>query len=191
MTETADHNQAAGQPSAEPDLDPTIRSRAAAGLGIGDCFEVQRTFTPDLVRAFGDLSRDFNPIHYDEEFARSRGFTGLISHGLLVGCLMTEIGGQIGWLAGGMDFKFLKPVYLGQTVRCRLTLVEVGPGGRARAEGKFINQGGELVAEVVLTGRLPNAEQRRILARSVEPSVGDSDSQKYVPVFLREPSVQK
>lgn len=172
MTDRADHDPVTGEPRPEPDVDPTIRRRAAAGLEEGDCFEVQRTFTPDMVKAFGELSRDFNPIHYDEEFARSRGFTGLISHGLLVGCLMTEIGGQIGWLAGGMDFKFLKPVYLGQTVRCRLTLTTVGPGGRARAEGKFINQDGELVAEVVLTGRLPNAEQRRILARSVEPPRG-------------------
>ena len=169
MVNSADYDSVTEYLETEPPIDPTIRRRAAAGLREGDYFVAERTFTPELVRAFGGLSRDYNPIHYDREFARSRGFTGLISHGLLVGCLVTEIGGQIGWLAGGMDFKFLKPVYLGQTIRCRVTVNKIGPGGRAEAEGEFIDQDGRSVARVILTGRLPNAEQRRILARSVEP----------------------
>ncbi len=30
------------------------------------------------------------------------------AHGLLVGSMLTEIGGQLGWLATEMDFKFQK-----------------------------------------------------------------------------------
>ena len=66
---------------------PTIRQRAIEGLHPGDTFTVTRTFTEDLTRAFGALSRDFNPVHYDQRFTSAKGFDGLICHGLLVGSL--------------------------------------------------------------------------------------------------------
>ena len=46
-----------------------IRRRTIEGLRTGDTFTATRTFTEELVRAFGDLSRDYNPVHYDQRFA--------------------------------------------------------------------------------------------------------------------------
>lgn len=144
-----------------------IRRRAIEGLRPGDTFTLRRTFTEEMTKAFGDLSRDFNPIHYDPRFASAKGFPGLICHGLLVGSLITEVGGQIGWLATGIDLRFMKPVFFGDTITCRFTLVEVDERGRARGRAAFSNQHGVAVAEATLTGRLPGEAERAVLAAMV------------------------
>lgn len=144
-----------------------IRQRAIDGLRPGDTFTAARTFTEDLVQAFGDLSRDYNPVHYDRRFALAKGFGGLISHGLLVASLLTEIGGQIGWLATGMELRFLKPVFLGDTVTCRFMLLEVAERGKAHGRAVFTNQEGATVIEAALAGRLPGDAERAILAAMV------------------------
>ncbi len=144
-----------------------IRQRAIEGLRPGDTFTLSRTFTEELVRSFGDLSRDYNPVHYDRRFASAKSFPALICHGLLVGSLITEVGGQIGWLATGIDFRFVKPVFFGDTVTCRFTLLEIDERGRARASAVFSNQDGTTVIEASLTGRLPGDAEREILAAMV------------------------
>jgi acyl dehydratase len=144
-----------------------IRQRAIDGLRPGDTFTLTRTFTEELTRAFGALSRDYNPVHYDRRFAEAKGFGGLICHGLLVGSLLTEVGGQIGWLASGIDFRFVKPVFPGDTVTCRFTLHEVDDRGRARASAVFTNQDGTTVVEATLAGRLPGEADRAVLAAMV------------------------
>jgi len=144
-----------------------IRRRTIEGLRPGDTFTVSRTFTEELTRAFGALSRDYNPVHYDERFAGAKGMSGLICHGLLVGSLLTEVGGQIGWLARGMEFRFLKPVYCGDTVACHFTLLSVDEAGRAQGRAVFTNQDGVTVIEATLTGRLPGEAERAVLARMV------------------------
>lgn len=144
-----------------------IRRRTIEGLRPGDTFTVTRTFTEDLTRSFGDLSRDYNPVHYDQRFASAKGFADRICHGLLVGSLITEVGGQIGWLATGIDFKFMKPVFFGDTVTCRFTVLEVDERGRARARAIFSNQHGVTVIEAALGGRLPGDAERAVLASMV------------------------
>ncbi len=147
-----------------------IRQRAIEGLRAGDTFTLTRTFTAELTRAFGDLSRDDNPVHHDQRFASTKGFSGLICHGLLVGSLVTEVGGQIGWLATGLDFRFMKPVFFGDTVTCRFTLEEVDERGRAKARAILSNQHGTTVVEATLTGRLPGEAERTVLAALVAES---------------------
>ena len=61
-----------------------IRNKAIEGLKAGDSFSVSRTFTEADVLQFGDLSRDYNPVHYDERFAAAKSFHARICHGLLV-----------------------------------------------------------------------------------------------------------
>jgi len=43
-------------------------------LNVGDTFSIKREITDELIRKFADLSGDHNPIHLDEEFARSTRF---------------------------------------------------------------------------------------------------------------------
>ena len=76
-----------------------IREKMTSGLKRGDSFTASRTFTEQDVTAFADTSKDYNPIHFDEEFAKAGKFRGRICHGLLVASLLTDIGASLaGWL---------------------------------------------------------------------------------------------
>lgn len=76
--------------------------------------EVTRDFhvtRADLV-AYANASGDQNPIHQDEEFAKSVGLPGVIAHGMftmgLVGTVLTEFAGP----SSVVDFqvRFTRPV---------------------------------------------------------------------------------
>ncbi len=43
-------------------------------LKIGDKFTINREVTDELIRAFAEVSGDFNPIHLDEDFAKTDSF---------------------------------------------------------------------------------------------------------------------
>lgn len=149
-----------------------IRNKAIDGLKTGDTFSVSRTFTEQDVHRFADISRDYNPVHFDERFAKAKNYDAPICHGLLIATQITEIGGQIGWLASGMDFKFKKPVYFGETVRCDFTITDIDEKGRANAEAVFTNGDGEVVAEATLAGIVPGIREQQIMKSMV--SEGDS-----------------
>jgi 3-hydroxybutyryl-CoA dehydratase len=140
-----------------------IRKKTIEGLSAGDTFTVLRRFTKEDVLAFADVTRDYNPIHFDKRFVQTKNFNGRICHGLLVGSILTEIGGQIGWLASEMNFRFKRPVYLGDTIECTFTIVEVDGRNRARAEAIYRNQNGTIVLEAELAGILPGNKEREVL----------------------------
>jgi acyl dehydratase len=145
-----------------------IRIRAVEGLKVGDSFSYTRVFSKNDTARFGDMTRDYNPVHYDRRWAQTKGYSDLICHGLLVGSMICEFGGQVGWLATGMDFKFLKPVYFGDTVHCVITLTEIREKGRAAAEAVFTNQEGQQVCRARLTGLLPLDPERELLKQMTD-----------------------
>lgn len=144
---------------------PSFRERAAQGLQVGDAFSISRIFTNDEIAAFAKLSRDYNPVHFDERFAQSRKFAEPICHGLLTASLVTEIGGQIGWLASSMNFRFKGPVYVGETLTCDWVITAIDERGRAKAEVKITKADGISVIEAEISGVLPGLEERKILAQ--------------------------
>lgn len=140
-----------------------MRQRAINGLRPGDSFKFKRTFSHAETVSFGDLTRDYNPVHYDERWVALKGYPGVICHGLLVGSMICEFGGQVGWLATGMNFRFRKPVYPLDAIECTVTITNIEESGRSEAEGIFTNQKGELVCSVQLRGFLPLAPERALL----------------------------
>jgi 3-hydroxybutyryl-CoA dehydratase len=159
------HGQGEGKAVVGEDKEMTdIRRRTVDGLKAGDTFTLTRTFTEKDVEAFTDVTRDHNPIHSSQRFVALKGFDDRICHGLLVGAMITEMGGQMGWLASGMNFRFKQPVYIGDTITCRCTLVAVDNKNRAEAEAFFINHHGETVIEASLFGVLPNVREREVLS---------------------------
>ncbi len=140
-----------------------IRKRTIQGLQIGDTFTVSRRFAEEDVMVFADITRDYNPIHFDSRFSGAKNFKARICHGLLVGSILTEVGGQIGWLASVMNFRFKQPVYFDETITCRFTITALDDRRRARAEAIYFNQEGNVVLEAELEGILPDESERRIL----------------------------
>ena len=82
--------------------------------------------------------------------------------------MLTEIGGQIGVLASRMEFVFKKPVYFGDTVRCRWIFTEINKEGRAKAEVEFRNQDEIIVLIATVEGIIPGVRERAILKAMVE-----------------------
>ncbi len=146
----------------------TIRHRAIEGIRVGDEFSVSRTFTEQDMMQFASMSRDYNPVHLEDRFAKAKKFGSRICHGLLVGSMLTEIGGQIGVLASRMDFVFKKPVYFGDTVTCRWIFTEIDNENRAKAQVEFRNQDEIVVLTATVKGIIPGIPERAILKAMVE-----------------------
>jgi acyl dehydratase len=90
-----------------------------------------RTIAESDVLAFAGLSGDFNPIHTDAEFSKSTPYGQRIAHGML--CLSIAVGLTMrsGFLGGTVlafreigDWKFVKPVFLGDTIHAELEVTE-------------------------------------------------------------------
>ncbi len=92
-------------------------------VGFKDSITV--TVTEKMVRQFAEMSGDFNPIHLDEEYAKTTRFGRRIAHGMIVGALISRaLNEKIG--AGGVylgqNLKFVNPVYIDDTVTIEVTI---------------------------------------------------------------------
>lgn len=145
-----------------------IRKKTIEGLQVGDRFTASRTFLEQDVIDFADMTRDFNPVHFDERFVREKNLRGRICHGLLVGSLVTEIGGQIGFYASKLDFRFRKPVYFGDAITCTLIISALNERNLAEAKAVCRNAEGEIVLEGFLQGYVPSQKEREILRTLIE-----------------------
>ncbi len=86
-------------------------------LEAGTSWTHERTFTPEDVERFTELSGDEGHHHL---VAESDG--AVLVHGLLTATLPTKLGGDIDFLARRMVFEFPRPVYTGQDITCELTV---------------------------------------------------------------------
>lgn len=89
-------------------------------LKIGDRDSIQKVITPEMVDMFADLSEDHNPVHVDEEFAKTTPFGKRIAHGMLTASLISAVLGikipGNGSIYMTQSIRFRKPVYLGETL---------------------------------------------------------------------------
>lgn len=159
----------------------SLRERAAEGLQIGDSFITSRTFTVDDIIRFAQISRDYNPVHFDARFAEARNFQAPICHGLLVASLATEIGGQIGWLASYMNFRFKAPVYSGEKIICNWVITAIDHKGRAKANVTITKEDGVTAIEAEIGGIVPGHEERKVIRKMLlegDPTNGPNDTQQ-------------
>lgn len=116
-----------------------------------------RTVTEADVVAFAALSGDWNPMHTDAEFASEHPFGQRVAHGLLVLSIASGLAVRLGFLEETVlafreigEWKFSLPVYFGDTVRVRATVIETKPmrrlgGGLVTLKVQILNQDGKVV----------------------------------------------
>ena len=80
----------------------------------GDVHTLVRTFDADDVDAFANVTGDDQDRHTSPDAEGRR-----LVQGLLTASLLTDVGGDLEMLARSMEFHFLRPVYAGDTLRCR------------------------------------------------------------------------
>lgn len=79
--------------------------------------------TKELVKAFGDVVYDHNPLHFDEQYAATTRFKRPIAHGALLGGIVSGMLVQAygeGTIYVGLSLSFIKPVYVDSHVRIAL-----------------------------------------------------------------------
>lgn len=132
---------------ATPEFKERLRE-AFQRLQIGQAFTYRRTFTDGDVTQFCGVTGDFNPYHIDELFVRESWYGRRIVPGLLTGSMITHIGGLLGFIAMEMNFKYVAPVYVGDTVACTVTIREKDESRRlVKADATMVNQDGVQVLE--------------------------------------------
>ena len=146
----------------------SMRRRAVQGLRAGEVFTITRTFSLEETEAFGELTRDYNPVHYDPDWSRRKGFPGLILHGLLTAGMVCQVGGQVAWLATKMSFAFRGAVFPGDTITCTVTITSVDERGWAQAEAVFTNQHGKVVVSGDMEGQVPTGEDGEFLGQRLD-----------------------
>lgn len=120
---------------------------------IGQSASFEKCITDEEVRKFADISGDDNPVHLNEEYAKDSIFGQRIVHGILVSGLISKvIGTQLpgnGTIYLSQNLKFIKPVYVGETVKAEVVIKDIITEKRRMVlETKVYRQN----AECVLTG---------------------------------------
>ncbi len=116
-----------------------------------------RTVTETDVVAFAALSGAWNSIHTDAEFAARHPFGQRVAHGLLGLCVAQGLVDRLGFIEGTAlafreigSWKFSLPVFIGDTLRVRLSVIETKAvrrlgGGQVTIKVEILNQEDKVV----------------------------------------------
>jgi len=91
-----------------------------ADLSIGLSSQFEATINQEHLDLYSEISGDFNPMHTDDIYAKSKGFNQKILHGMLTSSLYSTLIGM--YLPGkycllhGINISFISPVYAGDTL---------------------------------------------------------------------------
>lgn len=123
---------------------------------IGDKVEgVGRTITETDVVNFASISGDWNLIHTDAEYSKGEMFGQRVAHGLLILSIASGMAVRLGFMEDtvlafrALEWKFSKPVFIGDTVHLRVTiaskkLMKRMGGGLVVFKMEVINQNDEV-----------------------------------------------
>lgn len=125
--------------------------------GLTEQFTV--TVTPEMMDAFAALTGDCSPIHMDEDYAKGRGYPGRVVYGMLGASFFSTLAGV--YLPGehcllhGVDCKFARPVFVGDTLTISGTVTHVSEAvSEAEIKATITNQDGKKVTRGVIRAGL-------------------------------------
>ena len=97
-------------------------------LEIGMFAESVHKITEEDIDMFAQVSGDRNPLHMDEEFAKSTPFGKRIAHGALSASFISGILGNTlpgpGAVFVGLSMRFRRPIFIGDEVTARAEVKE-------------------------------------------------------------------
>lgn len=112
----------------------SIQGHFIEDLTVGQTANYSRTVTAEDIQKFGEVSGDMNPLHFDEDYAKTTLFKGRIAHGMLsAGYISAVLGTQLpgpGSIFMTATIRFKAPVRIGDTVDTVVTVREIIPEKR-------------------------------------------------------------
>lgn len=121
-------------------------------ITIGQTASITKTLTDEDTKLFAAASGDVNPVHLDEEFAKTTMFKQRIAHGMWTGGLISaalamELPGP-GTIYLGQNLSFRAPVFLGDTITVTLEVTAKDDDkGWVTLACKAVNQDGKTVVK--------------------------------------------
>ena len=113
-------------PAGEADDIGELHGTAFQDLRLGITAAYGRTITEADILLYADITGDINPVHINQEYARTTMFKGRIAHGMLTaGLISTIIGTKLpgpGAIYVNQTLHFKAPVRIGDTVVARATV---------------------------------------------------------------------
>ena len=130
--------------------------RTFADLAIGMSVSIENTVSEQDVIDFARVSGDYNPLHMDEDYAKTTQFKGRIAHGALSASYISAILGNDlpgpGAVFMELNLKFVRPVRIGDMVTSSAEVIEMVERGyrvrlavKGEVDGKIVMQGEALV----------------------------------------------
>ena len=111
-------------------------------LEVGMFSESIMEITAERIDAFADIVGDHNPIHVDDEFAKTTAFGERIAHGALSASIISAILGNDlpgpGAIFVELNLRFRKPAFVGDMVVGRAEVAEINE--RTGRSGVILNE---------------------------------------------------
>lgn len=135
-----------------------MQQRFFEDFRVGEIFHAPpRTITDAHFLFFAGLTGDNHPIHYDDEYARGTPFGRRLAHGLMLSAMTALGAGELSMQVEesiiaflGQSAQYRAPVFVGDTIRPELEVVELLPKGNRgvlKLRCRLRNQRGEVVLE--------------------------------------------
>ena len=98
-------------------------------IKVGDTAFQVKTITERDIELFGQVTNDYNPAHFDSEYAATTMFKKRICHGMLVGSLFSKIfwmdlPGK-GSIYLTQSLRFRRPVYFEDIITATVSVIDV------------------------------------------------------------------
>ncbi len=106
-----------------------LKGKTIQEIKVGDTAFAAKTITEADLLMFGAVSTDFNPAHFNEEYAKNTMFKKRIAHGILsVSLVSSVLGMQLpgpGGIYISQTVKFKAPVFIGDTITAYTEVKEI------------------------------------------------------------------
>ena len=128
------------------------KGKTFADLAVGMTVSIQNTVSEQDVTDFARVSGDHNPLHMNEEYAKTTQFGGRIAHGALTASYISAVLGNDlpgpGAVFLELNLKFVRPVRIGNTVVSTAEVIEMVERGyrvklavKGEVDGKIVMRG--------------------------------------------------
>jgi 3-hydroxybutyryl-CoA dehydratase len=98
-------------------------------LSVGQSAQMSRVVTEETISKFAEISGDTNPVHLNEDYAKTTLFKGRIAHGMLAASYISAIfGTQLpgpGAIFVSESLRFKAPVRIGDEVVASVTIRDI------------------------------------------------------------------
>ena len=126
---------------------------------------------------FAGITGDFNPLHINEAEAEKLPFGRRVVHGMLTASfLSTVIAGSLpgpGTIYMEQGVRFVKPVFLGDTITATVEILEIMEKRKARLGTTVTNGNGDVVVEGTALVKLPLNGKREEYQEAAEPGISE------------------